>query len=387
VTAGADRAAVRTVAFGDGASQRAAAALEARGARSVFLVTGGLSFARSGAEAALAPALAGRSLVHWGGTRPNPTLDQVQSALDAFRERPCDAVLGVGGGSVLDVAKVVAVLGAEPGPAADYLLERRRLNGSRRSGLVLVPTTAGSGSEATPFATVYVDGRKRSLDHPSLRCDVALVDPLLTWSQPPSVAAAAGLDALSHAVESYWSVRSTARTRTLAARALRLLRARLPAACAGRSPAARRSVVLAAHLAGRAISETRTTAAHGFAYPLTARFGMAHGHACALNLAWLLSFNGGVGDADAADPRGAPFVRARLAELAGALGAATPAAARAQLLRLVAWLGLSTRLRNQGVGEDDLPSLVAEGLASDRTAANPRRLTPEAAAAGLGGLL
>jgi len=387
VTAGADVAPAPVVTFGDGASRLAAPVLEARGVRSLFLVTGGASFERSGAAAALAAALGGRLVVHWTGVRPNPTVEEVQPALDAFRERPCDAVLGAGGGSVLDVAKVVAALAAEPGPAADYLLDRRRLGGRPRPALVLVPTTAGSGSEATRFATVYVGGRKRSLDHPALRCDVALVDPLLTWSQPPQVAAAAGLDALSHAVESYWSPRSTARSRTLAVRALRLLWGRLPATHADRSAEARRSGALAAHLAGRAIDATRTTAAHGLAYPLTARFRVPHGHACALNLAWLLPFNCGVAVEDVADPRGAAFVRARLRELLGTLCAVSPAVARAEVLGLVAELGLSTRLRDHGIGAGDVPGLVQEGLASERAAANPRRLTPDAAIAGLEGLL
>ncbi len=375
------------VTFGDGASGRVAAVLEARGVRSLFLVTGGGSYERSGASVALASALAGRPVVRWAGVRPNPTLEEVQPALDAFRERPCDAVLGAGGGSVLDVAKLVAGLAAEPGTAADYLLGRRRLRGPRRPALVLVPTTAGSGSEATRFATVYVGGRRRSLEHPALRCDAALVDPLLTSSQPPAVAAASGLDAVCHAVESYWSPRSTARSRTLAARALRLLWARLPANRASGSPAARRSGALAAHLAGRAIDATRTTAAHGLAYPLTAHFRVPHGLACALNLSWLLPFNCEVADEDTADPRGAAFVRRRLAELLGILCAPSPAAARADLLGVVAGLGLCTRLGELGVVADDVPLLVAEGLASERAAANPRRLTPEAAATGLEGLL
>jgi alcohol dehydrogenase class IV len=376
-----------TVVFGDGASRHVAALLEARGVRSLFLVTGGGSFERSGARAALAPALAGRRIVRWAGVRSNPTLEEVEPALDAFRQRPCDAVLAAGGGSVLDVAKVVAALADEPGPAADYLAGDRRLTGPRRPGLVLVPTTAGSGSEATRFATVYVAGRKRSLDHLALRCDAALVDPLLTWSQPRPVAAAAGLDALCHAVESYWSPRSTVRSRTLACRALRLLWTRLPAACAGRTPAARRSGALAAHLAGRAIDETRTTGAHALAYPLTAHFRVPHGHACALNMSWLLPFNCAVTRDDAADPRGAGFVRARLAEVLAVLGLPDAAAARPALLRLVARLGLSTGLRELGVVGDDVPLLVAEGLASERAAGNPRRLTPAAAAAGLEGLL
>lgn len=377
----------RTI-FGEGAASRAELQLDRLNARSLFLVTGAESFERSGASTALRAALRGRSVFRFDGVRPNPTIEQVGEAISALRARPCDAVLGVGGGSALDVAKAAAALAPQPGDALGYVVGGLQLARPRAHRLVLVPTTAGTGSEATRFAAIYVDGRKRSVDHPSLRCDLALVDPLLTWSQPPRVAASAGLDALSQAAESCWSLRSTARSRTLASRALRLLVACLPAACCDGSPAARRSVALAAHLSGRAIDVGRTTAAHALAYPLTAHHGVDHGHACALNMSWLLPHNAGVTPEDAVDGRGWQFVRARVREVLAALGAGDDGrTGGAHVLRLVGRLGLSTRLDALGVGEADLPRVVADGLASERAANNPRRLSAEAALQGLRTLL
>jgi alcohol dehydrogenase len=373
--------------FGEGSAGRAAGLLRRLGVRSVLLVTGRASFDHSGAAAALGPALEGLDVARFDGVRPNPTIEAVRAAVAALRAAPRDCVLGVGGGSALDVAKAAAALAPQPGDPLDYVLGGRAVERPRAARLVLVPTTAGSGSEATRFAAVYVDGHKRSLDHPALRCDAALVDPLLAASQPAGVAASTALDALSQSVESYWSPRSTARSRSLAGRALRLLAASLPWPAGGASPAARRRVALAAHLSGLAIDVTRTTAAHALAYPLTARFGVPHGHACALHLSWLLPYNAATSDADVADGRGAAFVRARVAELLALLEVASAEAGGTWVLGLVQALGLSPRLDGLGVTEADLPLVVAEGLASERAANNPRRLTPEAAAGFLRSLL
>ena len=355
--------------FGEGCAGRLDEVLGPAG--SVFLVTGAASFERSGAADVLAPALVGRRCVRFAGVRPNPELGQADQAVARLRAEPCDAVLGVGGGSALDVAKLAAVLAAQPGTPADYVLGGRPLERARACRLALVPTTAGTGSEATRFATVYAAGRKRSLDHPALLADAAVVDPLLTRSQPAAVAASAGLDALSQAIESSWSPHATETSACLARRAMDLLLTRLPAACAG-DDAARASVSEAALLAGRAIDVTRTTAAHAFAYPLTARFGIAHGHACALNLGWLIPFNCEAG---------------RMPWLLDRLDAADGEEAGRTILDLVGRLGLCPRLGGLGVRFDDLASIVAEGLASERAANNPRRLDPEIAAAGLRGLL
>jgi len=376
------------VHFGVGRVRLAGDLLARDGARSVFLVTGMGSFTRSGAAEALAPALRELRVEHFAGVRPNPELGQVEEAVERLEQRPCDAVLGVGGGSVLDVAKLAAVLAAQPRRVPEYVAAGRGLDRPRACRLLLVPTTAGSGSEATRFATVYVDRRKRSLDHPALRADAVIVDPGLTRSQPPAVAAASGLDALSQAVESLWSPHSTGESRHLAGRALDLLVAHLPAGgraapdCRGSAPLA-----LAALLAGQAIDLTRTTAAHAFAYPLTARFGVPHGHACALNLAWLLPFNWLVGEADVTDRRGDGFVRARLAEVVRKLGATDGEGAGRALLARVAALGLVPALGPLGVREGDLDWIVGEGLASDRAANNPRRLSATAACEGLRDML
>jgi len=235
-----------------------------------------------------------------------------------------------------------------------------------RAPLVLVPTTAGTGSEVTSFATVYVDEVKYSLDHPSVRADLSIVDPDLTASCPAEVAYSGALDALAHATESLWSLRSTASSRQLARDALPVLVAGLAAPL---DTSSRASLSVAATRAGLAIDQTRTTGGHAFAYPLTARFGVPHGVACALNLVWLLPFTAARLDADCQDPRGVAFVRRRLDEI-------EPAGSG--LAGLMAGAGFSPWLGDHGVREDDLPWLVSAALEHGRSTNGPVRLDPAA---------
>ena len=342
--------------------------------RRVLLVTGGASFETSGAQAALDPLLAGRATARFPVSGSLPTLELVETGLAAFRRHGPDLIVAVGGGSVLDTAKAIRVLAAQTSPPRSVVLAtpRRPATGPP---LVAIPTTAGSGAEATAFAVVYVDGRKHSLAHPSVRPDLAILESRLTHSLPPAVTAASGFDAVSHAIESFWSIRSTSRSRDHSRRALAQLLPDLPAAVSRPTPAIRRALLEGAHEAGQAINLAQTTAGHGLTYGLTARYGLPHGAAVALVLPGLLGFNAQIAADDCQDRRGAAFVRQRLAELYRLLGAAGPDTARAQLEGLIRSVGLASR---QAV---DQPSATLDQLLADTNPArlnnNPRRMTPD----------
>jgi len=364
--------------FGTGCLDGLGELFAAEGVRSCLVVTGRSAYRASGAEARLATALSGLRVVHHGGVPANPSPVDVGTAVAALRSADADAdvdvVLGVGGGSALDTAKLLTALAAQPGPPEDYLLAGRRFTEPRRQLLVLVPTTAGSGSEATSIAVLTTPDGKRSLRHPVLHADVAVVDPGLTCSVPPRVAAGCGLDALSHAVESYWSVAATDESLALAADAIRLLVRHLVAACTEPCGADREAMSRAALLAGQAIEITQTTAAHALSYPLTARYGIPHGHACGLFLGAVLAHNAEVTPADVRDPRGVDHVRARIARLLDLLGAPDPRHGRRFLDGLLDRCGLPRVLGDLGVGAGDLPAVADAALRSPRMANNPRRL-------------
>ncbi len=199
-------------------------------------------------------------------------------------------IVAIGGGSVLDAGKVLAArIAAGPSKQLRDLLDGpASIPVSKRPRLLLLPTTAGSGSEVTPFATIWdrVEGVKRSLAGDALWPTVALVDPDLSDSLPPGPTLVSGLDALNQALESVWNRQASPATLAFALRAAGLAWHALPRALEERPPAAVRGAMAeAALLAGLAISQTRTALCHALSYPLTLEYGVPHGVACAFTTA------------------------------------------------------------------------------------------------------
>jgi alcohol dehydrogenase class IV len=249
-------------------------------------------------------ALLDRGAAGHHSTRANPTTwDALKLSAVIDRVRP-DVVVAVGGGSAIDLAKAARMLTPERGSLQDALAAKPSALRPDPPSLVAVPTTAGTGSEVTCFATLYHEREKVSLDAPGARPDHALLDAELVRSCPSAVAVAAALDALCHAIESAWNRDATPLSRRYAAAAAAALVHNLAPGqpTAGLlSPDRAEQRQLAATVAGIAIGLTRTTAAHAFSYRLTAHHGIAHGYACALNLVWLADHNWrarSTGDAD-----------------------------------------------------------------------------------------
>ncbi len=369
---------------GPGSLERLEAALARFPSERVFLVTGKGSYAASGAEGRLAPVLARRSVERFADFSTNPDLRDVIRGVDAFVRFMPDVVIAVGGGSVLDLAKAVNALAFHPEPLRDYVEGRRPL---RTCGvpLIAIPTTAGSGSEATHFAVVYVETAKRSLADPLMRPDVALVDPALTHSASPALTAATGADALCQAIESLWSVEATRASQADACEAITCLWGELETVVRRPTVASRAQVSRAAYLAGRAIDVSKTTACHAFSYPFTALFGVPHGHAVSFTLAQVLRFNAGVTRETVQDARGLGYVQDTMGRLVELLGAPSPDVAAAAIERLLLDIGLTRSASTFGATPDDLERLLA-GASPERMRNNPRRIT-EAAARGLLGTL
>src|SRR5437764_10287887 len=326
----------------------------------------------------LADLLHGYEVRYFGGFTPNPQLDDALSGARLAEGWDPEIVVGVGGGSTLDTAKLVRSLPVYRDRALAVLAGQ--IPPERRAPLVLVPTTSSICSEVTSFATVYVDRDKRSLDHPTVRAELSLVDPDLLTGCPPGVALSAALDVVAHAVESTWAVRSTCESRALAADALAAL---VPALRKGEWPwsaGRREEVSTAATRAGLAVDRTRTTAGHAFAHPLTVRLGIPHGLACALNLVWLLPLSARLLYGECQDPRGPAFVARRLDELAVLLGG-EPGPAVADLITAC---GFSPWLTDHGVRAEEVPGLVYSALRAGRAANGPVRLTADAVVPWLG---
>ncbi|MEA2022838.1 MAG: phosphonoacetaldehyde reductase [Actinomycetota bacterium] len=338
---------------------------------SVMVFAGGGSYESSGAAAAIERTLAGRVVSIVRDVPADPSVDDVNDAIRGFRSDSPDLVIAVGGGSVIDLAKAVRTIGAVSSDARPFLIGERTVETSGIP-LLAIPTTAGTGSEATRYAVFTVDGEKRPIGHPALLPEHVILDPELTYTLPPSVTASTGLDALAQAMESMWSTRSTEASYADARVALRLALDHLKTAVNRPGPESRAAMCTASHLAGHAIDISATTAPHALSFHLTTEYGVPHGHAVALTLGPVLEYNAEVGPDDCSDRRGPDHVRAAIDDVLGVMDVATPADARTTLTDLVSAVGLEPTLRGVGVELPDQRRALAASASPIRLATNPR---------------
>ena len=359
----------------EGALRRFEELLRQLHAEELFFVADQPAYERSGAARILDPVVTLRKTTWFTEFALNPKIEDVERGVALFRKGRPDAVVALGGGSALDMAKLIAGCGSQSGVPADYATGKRNLE---KAGppKILIPTTSGTGSEATHFAVVYMGEQKCSLAHPSLLPEYAIIDPTLTHSLPPRPTAACGLDALCQAMESIWAVGATAESLAYATQALELALAHLENAVLHPTPQDRLAMARAAHLAGQAINLSKTTAPHAFSYAVTTRFGVPHGAAVALTLGAFLHHNYGVDDASCTDPRGPAAVKERLEVLLELVGQGSLAAAQARLRSLMAKIGCPVRLGETGIRREDLPGLI-QAVNLERLSNNPRGITAE----------
>ena len=361
----------RVQRFGWGAARDVSQLIAAHAPRRIALITGRGSYKSSGAEDALERALKAYEVTRFSDFRINPHIEDVERGVDMCRRLRCDLVVGVGGGTALDVAKCVRLLAAQDLDPIRYVTGSKPIT-RRGVPLIAIPTTAGSGSQTTQFAVVYVQGVKHSLDHPWVLPESSVVDPALAVSVPSAVAASAGMDALAHAVESFWSIRSTEESRRYAVDSLSLTMSNLVESVTRASSQSVTAMARAAHLAGMAINISRTTASHAISYPITMHHGVPHGHAVALTLPHILRYNAGVTADDVADGRGVAWVRDTVNTLIEVIGASDANGAAERLLHLMRAISLETSLEALKIRNTDM--IVAEA-STQRLANNPRRMT------------
>jgi len=343
--------------------------------RNIFAVIDESAYRNSGAEAVLASFWKAHRVTTFTDFRPNPQLDDVQKGLTVYQQAQPDVVIALGGGTAIDMAKLISGLAGQESPLlVIYGEEDLR---PRQTKLIVIPTTAGTGSEATQFAVVYVDGKKYSLDHPSLLPDIAIIDPQLMATLPPAVTAATGLDAFCQAIESIWAVGATDESMRLACEAASLAYQYLPAATMSPTSESRFAMCRASNLAGRAINITRTTACHALSYPMTSSYGIPHGIAVALTLSPMLQFNSEVNDIDCADPRGASDVRQRIGLILKALNASDVQDASNRILKLLKDVGCPASLSEAGITSREQIDRIIAAVNLQRMHNNPRQTTPE----------
>lgn len=347
----------------------------------LFIVADLDAYEASGAKHRLTPLLRDYTVELFGVTEPNPKIEHVQAGVTLLRRFPQALVLAIGGGTAIDTAKSICYCAAQPSGKLDLEnADLLRLFGRvlpRTVPLVAVPTTAGTGSEATHFAVLYVDGIKHSIAHPSLTPDAVVLDATLTASLPPSVTASSGLDAVAQAIESLWSVYANDDSIAAAEKALHLGLKHIEAAVHRPTLVDREAMLQAANLAGLAINVSRTTAPHALSYSLTSRHGIPHGIAVAICLAPFLRFNGLATRSDVAHPGGIDSLRASIARIAAAFEVSPGAP---YVMDQVAWrwkqlldrLDCPTRLSECGIRYAEELEWIVRSINQQRLRNNPR---------------
>ncbi|MQA60878.1 MAG: iron-containing alcohol dehydrogenase [Actinophytocola sp.] len=365
------------VAYGADAVLRLPGLVAASGARRIMLVCGRSSFAASGAEAML-PALEQCAAVHrWSDFAANTDSADLRTGLAVMREIDPDLVLGIGGGSAMDMAKLLCVYRDVPGDGLTEAITSGRKTESRRNRLMLVPTTSGSGSEATHFAVVYIGDAKYSIAGAGMRPNAIVLDPKLSTSSSPYQRATSGIDAVCQAIESMWATGATDRSRFFARIALRLLLPAIERFVHEPEPAAARAMCIGSHFAGRAIDISRTTAAHALSYGITKTYGVSHGHAAALTLGGFLAAHA---DATAAELRDGvdPAVHAAaVGEVLAALDAADGQNARRRFTALMRRIGLDPSLTAAGASTQQARAALAVTVNTERLGNNPVAFTAD----------
>lgn len=240
-----------------------------------------------------------QEVIVFDGVENNPSLDLIIDAKERFAERSITRIVALGGGSAIDTGKALSLCLAENQFCIkDYFSSLSQLP-NRALPITAIPTTSGTGSEATPFATVWDNKscKKLSLQSPLLFPKVAILDPSLTLGTPWATTLSTGLDAIVQAFESIWSRKATSVAVGLSIKSLQLGIFALPRLLANPEELGiRKQMQEASLLAGIAISQTRTALCHSISYPLTAHFGLPHGLACAFTLSEVLRFNCEVDD-------------------------------------------------------------------------------------------
>ncbi|WP_062206008.1 iron-containing alcohol dehydrogenase [Aureimonas sp. AU12] len=312
-------------------------------------------------------AAAGIAVTGFTDVRADPPEEIVEAGVAAARAAGVDGIVGLGGGSSLDVAKLVALLA--PGTERLDDIYGVGLAKGPRLPLILAPTTAGTGSEVTPIAIVTTrSGEKRGVVSPPLLPDWAVLDADLTLKLPPHVSAATGIDAMVHAVEAITSKRlRNPVSDALAREALRLIGANIRTVCRdGANRWAREAMLLGSALAGMAFANAPVAAVHALAYPVGARFHVPHGLSNAMVLPGVLAFN-------------APAAAADYADIAQILFPEHPGRSLGEsFAALAAEIGLDIRLRSAGITEADLPALAEDAMRQTRLLVNNPREMSEA---------
>ncbi|MBP1670722.1 MAG: iron-containing alcohol dehydrogenase [Bacteroidetes bacterium] len=334
------------------------------GASRVMLVTGKQSYELSKAKVILDKILIRYSVVRHFEFRLNPELIDLVDGAETVNDFKPDVLIAVGGGSVIDTAKLILTLQSNYEDAKMTVEGQRELL-ERNCMFIAVPTTAGSGSECTHFAVAYVGSTKYSVAHKSLLPDIVILDPTLTYSMSAYLSAVTGMDALSQAIESYWAIGATNESKSYAKRAIENILEVFPKVINSPDAMSRKKMQQGAYNAGRAINISKTTAPHSLAYILTYLYNIPHGHAVALTLPFFFEYN-------MDEYYSTEQTRKNLCSI---MNCKTIKEGSEKLEHIIIQAGLETKLSNLGASNKNDICKIVSGVNLERLNNNPRYIS------------
>jgi len=352
----------RKILFGVKASENVGLEAKALGGKEALLVTD-RNLERIGVPGKIEETLVkqGLNVDLFDQVEPEPVLEVAETVAEVARKRRYNIVVGIGGGSVLDMAKVAAISLKNPGSMRNYVgvnLVKKPCFPS-----ILLPTTAGTGSEVTNVAVVTIteDELKTSIISPYMFGNVAIVDPSLTYSLPPRLTASTGLDALSHALEAIISVNANSITDSLALEAVKLIFANLPKAYKSGEPESRHGMCLGSLMAGMAFGNAGVCLGHAAAYTFAVSHKVTHGVSCGLVLPYVFRFS-------------ASAISWKLPEIARAMDLDAENMKPEEIglsiseavLDLIGELQMPKRLRDLGIPKEAVPKMADKLLTFNR---------------------
>ena len=259
-------------------------------AKKLFIVRAKASYVTSGARDIINTIVdkAKISTVEFFDFEENPKYEDLLKGIEILKDSVADIILAVGGGSVLDMAKLIRFFYAYEGDVTGKVFVA---NNNPLLPLVALPTTAGTGAEATHFSVLYKNKIKFSVEHDDMLPDYAIVYPPFTYNNPIYLTACTGFDALAQSVEAYWNLNATNESDMYAEKAIKLLWNNLPLLVNTPTNELRDKILEGAYWAGKAINITKTTAPHAFSYPFTTYYHYPHGHAVAITFPYFMYLN------------------------------------------------------------------------------------------------
>jgi alcohol dehydrogenase class IV len=285
-----------------------------------------------------------------------------------------DVIIAVGGGTIIDLAKIISIAYSNQCEKAEEVLDNKTLE--NKIPLIFIPTTAGTGSETTSFAVVYRDKVKISIERESLLPDAIILDPLLLRSLPEPVLHSTLLDALAQATESIWAVGSTAESKEYSSKAIPLILDNIDKENTN-SIDRLSSFQQASYWAGKAINISKTTLSHSISYPITAHFGIPHGIAVFLTLPEVAKLNYYTSVETRQDKMNIDKIERDFSLIFNLYGVKEIKPLVEKLKNIMVQLKVKTRLRDYGVKKEDLPFIASNALTKGRSDNNPRKMSED----------